>query len=270
MVTKESIRRPNPTLSDSVFEMFQMHGKVVIITGGTGGIGYQIARGLAEAGANIAIWSHKSSQGEQLATSLEKDFGVKAKAYKCSVQNFDEVQAATDAVVRDFGRLDVMIANAGIPSKAGALDDNLEDWHRVVDVDFSGAYYCARVAGGIFRKQGSGNMIFTASMSGHAANVPQQQACYNACKAGVIHLAKSLAVEWAGFARVNSVSPGYIDTPISGSCPFEMKEEWYSLTPLRRDADPRELKGVYLYLASDASTYTTGSDIVVDGGYTCR
>ena len=77
-------------------------------------------------------------------------------------------------------------------------------------------------------------------------------------------------MEWASFARVNCVSPGYIDTPISGDCPFEMKETWYSLTPLRRDADPRELKGVYLYLASDASTYTTGADIVVDGGYTCR
>lgn len=86
----------------------------------------------------------------------------------------------------------------------------------------------------------------------------------------MIHLAKSLAVEWAEFARVNSVSPGYIDTPMSGDCPFETKEEWFSLTPMRRDADPRELKGVYLYLASDASTYTTGADIIVDGGYTCR
>jgi len=163
-----------------------------------------------------------------------------------------------------------MIANAGIPSKAGGLDDALENWHRVVDVDFNGAYYCARVAGQIFRQQGHGNLIFTASMSGHAANVPQQQACYNACKAGVIHLAKSLAVEWAGFARVNAVSPGYVNTPISADCAFEMKEAWYELTPMKRDADPRELKGVYLYLASDASTYTTGADIVVDGGYVCR
>jgi sorbose reductase len=180
------------------------------------------------------------------------------------------VQKITDAVVKDFGRLDVMIANAGIPSKKGGLDDKLEDWHRVVDIDFSGAYFCARVAGEIFRKQGSGNVIFTASMSGHAANVPQEQACYNACKAGVIHLAKSLAVEWVGFARVNSVSPGYIDTAISADCAFEMKEEWYSLTPMKRDADPRELKAAYLYLASNASTYTTGADLVVDGGYTCR
>ncbi|KAL5335207.1 hypothetical protein BJX70DRAFT_375786 [Aspergillus crustosus] len=267
---QQSIKRPNPTLPDSVFKMFDMHNKVVIITGGAGGIGYQVARALAEAGADIAIWYNNSSTADERAADLEREFGVRAKAYKCAVEKFDEVKATTERVVSDFGGLNVMIANAGIPSKAGGLDDKLEDWHRVVDIDFSGAYYCARVAGEIFRKQGHGNLIFTASMSGHAANVPQQQACYNACKAGIIHLAKSLAVEWADFARVNSVSPGYIDTPISGDCAFEMKEEWYSLTPLKRDADPRELKGVYLYLASDASTYTTGADIVVDGGYTCR
>ncbi|KAL4918386.1 hypothetical protein BDW62DRAFT_217594 [Aspergillus aurantiobrunneus] len=268
-MSQQSIKWPAPALPDSVFKMFDMHGKTVIITGGSGGIGYEVARALAEAGADIALW-YNSSPADDRAATLAKDFGVRAKAYKVAVESFDEVQAATNAVVSDFGGLHVMIANAGIPSKAGGLDDKLEDWRRVVDVDFSGAYYCARVAGEIFRRQGHGNLIFTASMSGHAANVPQQQACYNACKAGVIHLAKSLAVEWAGFARVNSVSPGYIDTPISGDCPFEMKETWYSLTPLRRDADPRELKGVYLYLASDASTYTTGADIVVDGGYTCR
>lgn len=90
MVSQQSIRQPNPTLPDSVFKMFQMHDKVVIITGGTGGIGYQVARGLAEAGANVALWYHKSSRAEQLAASLEKEFGVKAKAYKCSVQDFDE------------------------------------------------------------------------------------------------------------------------------------------------------------------------------------
>ena len=95
------------------------------------------------------------------------------------------------------------------------------------------------------------------------------QACYNACKAGIIHLAKSLAVEWVDFARVNCVSPGYIDTAISADCAFEMKEAWFGYTPMRRDGDPRELKGAYLYLASDASTYTTGADLVVDGGYIC-
>ncbi|KAF2676934.1 short chain dehydrogenase [Lentithecium fluviatile CBS 122367] len=269
--TRVSIRAPNPQIEDSVFKMFRLDGKTVIITGGAGGIGYEIARGLAEAGANIAIWYHTSKHAAALASTISADFGIKTKTYQVAVEDYAAVEKGVVDVVRDFGRLDIMIANAGIPTKAGGLDDRVEDWNRVRAIDFDGAYYCARAAGLVFRAQGFGNCIFTASMSGHAANVPQEQTCYNACKAGVIHLAKSLAVEWAKWGgRVNCVSPGYIDTAISADCPFEMKEEWFSLTPLRRDADPRELKAAYLYLASDASTYTTGADIVVDGGYTAR
>ncbi|KAI8311433.1 hypothetical protein K4K59_007321 [Colletotrichum sp. SAR11_240] len=270
--TRKSIRAPNPPVQDSVFKQFRLDGRTVIITGGAGGIGHEIAKGLAEAGANIAIWYHTSSKAaNSLAETLIKDFGVKSKSYQVDVRNYAAVEAAVAEAVKDFGRLDVMIANAGVPSKAGGLDDKVEDWDHVRAVDFDGAYYCMRAAGLVFREQKSGVGIITASMSGHAANVPQEQSCYNACKAGTIHLAKSLAVEWAKWGgRINSVSPGYIDTAISGDCPFEMKEEWFSLTPLRRDADPRELKGIYLYLASDASSYTTGADFIIDGGYTAR
>ncbi|KAL0934334.1 l-xylulose reductase [Colletotrichum truncatum] len=270
--TRKSIRAPNPPVQDSVFKQFRLDGRTVIITGGAGGIGSEIARGLAEAGANIAIWYHTSSKAAAAITEgITKDFGVKSKAYQVDVRDYKDVEAAVAEAVKDFSRLDVMIANAGVPSKAGGLDDKVEDWDRVRAVDFDGAYYCMRAAGLVFREQKNGVGIITASMSGHAANVPQEQSCYNACKAGTIHLAKSLAVEWAKWGgRINSVSPGYIDTAISGDCPFEMKEEWFSLTPLRRDADPRELKGIYLYLASDASSYTTGADFVIDGGYTAR
>ncbi|KAK2024051.1 short chain dehydrogenase [Colletotrichum zoysiae] len=269
--TTKSIRAPNPPIEDSVFKQFRLDGRTVIITGGAGGIGSEIARGLAEAGANIALWYHTSKAAAAIAESVAQDFGVKTKAYRVDVTSYGDVEAAVARAVADFGRLDVMVANAGVPSKAGGLDDRVEDWDRVRAVDFDGAYYCMRAAGLVFRDQRSGVGIITASMSGHAANVPQEQSCYNACKAGTIHLARSLAVEWAKWGgRVNSVSPGYIDTVISGDCPFEMKEEWFGLTPLRRDADPRELKGIYLYLASDASSYTTGADFIVDGGYTAR
>ena len=152
-----------------------MRGRVTIITGGSGGIGYEVARALAEAGSDIALWYNQSSKAEKLASAISGQFSVQCKAYQCDVSHWKQVQSSVDAVIRDFGRLDVMIANAGIPSKAGGLDDQLEAYHRVVDVDFNGAYYCARAAGEIFRKQKSGNIIFTASMSGHAANVPQQQ-----------------------------------------------------------------------------------------------
>ncbi|KAL1852111.1 hypothetical protein VTK73DRAFT_9280 [Phialemonium thermophilum] len=268
---RQSIRKPNPPIEDSVFKSFRLDGRTVIVTGGCGGIGYEVSRGLAEAGANLALWYHNSIKADKLAGAIASDFGVQVRTYRVDVRRYDEVETAVARAVRDFGRLDVMIANAGIPTKAGGLDDRIEDWTNVRATDFDGAYYCLRAAGRVFREQGRGVGIVTASMSGHAANVPQEQSCYNACKAGCIHLARSLAVEWAKWGgRVNSVSPGYVDTAISGDCPFEMKEEWYSLTPLRRDADPRELKGIYLYLASDASSYTTGADFVVDGGYTAR
>ncbi|CAH6722035.1 sorbose reductase Sou1p [[Candida] jaroonii] len=256
-----------PTLSNSVFEMFSMKGKVTIITGASGGIAAEIAKALAEAGSDLALWYHNSTYAEELAKELTSTYGIKAKTYKVDVKSWDQVNGGVTEVVKDFGKLDVMIANAGIPAKASCLDQTLEEWHDVIDTDFNGAYYCARASGFVFQKQGFGNLIFTASMSAHIVNLPQLQGCYNAAKAGVLHLSKSLAVEWKDFARVNSVSPGYIDTAISGDCPADMKNQWFSKIPMGRDADPRELKGVYLYLASDASTYTTGADFAVDGGY---
>ncbi|OHW99076.1 short chain dehydrogenase [Colletotrichum incanum] len=227
-------------IEDSVFKQFRLDGRTVIITGGADGIGSEIARGLAEAGANIAIWYHSSKAAVAIADGIAKDFGVKTKTYRVDVTDYGGVEAVVAQAVKDFGRLDVMIANAG---------------NRVRAVDFDGAYYCMRAVGLIFREQERGMGIITASVSGHAANLPQEQSCYNICKAGTIYLARSLAVEWAKWG---------------GDCPFEMKEEWFSLTPLRRDADPRELKGIHLYLGSDASSYTTGADFIVDGGYTAR
>lgn len=134
----------------------------------------------------IALWYNSSSKAEKLGAAISLEFGVKVRAYKVDVRQYEAVEKVVDEVVQDFGRLDVMIANAGVPSKAGGLDDKVQDWDHVRSVDFDGAYYCFRAAGLVFRKQGRGVGIATASMSGHAANVPQEQSCYNACKAGVV------------------------------------------------------------------------------------
>lgn len=134
----------------------------------------------------IAIWYHSSKAAVAIAEGIANDFGVKTKTYQVDVTDYNDVEAAVAEAVKDFGRLDVMIANAGVPSKAGGLDDKVEDWNRVRAVDFDGAYYCMRAAGLVFREQKSGVGIITASMSGHAANVPQEQSCYNACKAGTV------------------------------------------------------------------------------------
>lgn len=198
--------------------------------------------------------------------------------------DFDATRDLVRTIANEFnGRLDIFVANAGIPWTQGRMiDGDLSHYHRVVATDLDSVFYCARAAGEIWRTQyqtgvdmqgqalqnySYGSFIATASMSGHVANIPQLQSAYNAAKAGVRHLCQSLAVEWVKFARANSVSPGYMATEISDFIPPKTKAIWRSKIPMGREGEAHELKGTYLYLASDASSYTTGTDITVDGGY---
>jgi len=152
----------------------------------------------------------------------------------------------------------------------GILDGTTEAWHEVIQTDLNGTFYCAKAIGPHFKERGSGSLVITASMSGHIANFPQEQTSYNVAKAGCIHMAKSLANEWRDFARVNTISPGYIDTGLSDFVAKDIQDLWMSMIPMGRNGDAKELKGAYVYFASDASTYTTGTDLLIDGGYTCR
>jgi sorbose reductase len=261
--------RPYPKLAKNVLDLFSLKGKVASITGGSTGIGWAVAEAYAQAGADVAIW-YNSHPCEDKAAYLEKTYGVKAKAYKVLITDADQVAASIAQIHKDFGKIDIFVANAGVPWTAGPLIDakGHDEWNKVVDIDLNGVYYCAKEIGRIFRDQGFGSLIMTASISGHIANYPQMQACYNAVKAGVIHFGKSLALEWSGFARVNTISPGYIATDISDFLPKEIRNQWWRAIPMGREALPEELVGAYLYFASDASTYTTGADIRIDGGYT--
>jgi len=137
----------------------------------------------------------------------------------------------------------------------------------VIQTDLNGTFHCAKAIGPHFRERKTGSLVITASMSGHIANFPQEQTSYNVAKAGCIHMAKSLANEWRDFARVNSISPGYIDTGLSDFVDKKTQELWHTMIPMGRDGEAKELKGAYVYLISDASTYTTGTDIVIDGEY---
>ena len=152
----------------------------------------------------------------------------------------------------------------------GILDGTTEAWHEVIQTDLNGTFYCAKAIGPHFKERGSGSLVITASMSGHIANFPQEQTSYNVAKAGCIHMAKSLANEWRDFARVNTISPGYIDTGLSDFVAKDIQDLWMSMIPMGRNGDAKELKGAYVYFASDASTYTTGTDLLIDGDYTCR
>jgi sorbose reductase len=259
--------------ADSLKELFNLKGKVVVITGASGdrGIGTEAARGCAEMGANLAItYSSRPEGGERNAREMTEKFGVKTKAYKCDVGKYDEVLKLVSNVIRDFGKIDAFIANAGRIAESGILDGTVDDWNEVIQTDLNGVFHCAKAVGHHFKESGTGSFVITASMSGHIANFPQEQTSYNVAKAGCIHMARSLSQEWRDFARVNSISPGYIDTGIGEPVDKEIQDVWKSMIPIGREGEAKELKGAYVYLVSDASTYTTGADIIIDGGYCVR
>ncbi|KAL6910089.1 L-xylulose reductase [Trichoderma evansii] len=264
--------QPIPTASHLI-DLFSLKGKVVVVTGASGprGMGIEAARGCAEMGADLAItYASRKEGAEKNAADLAKEYGVKVKVYKVNQSDYNDVERFVNQVVSDFGKIDAFIANAGATANSGVVDGSSSDWDHVIQVDLSGTAYCAKAVGAHFKKQGRGSLVITASMSGHVANYPQEQTSYNVAKAGCIHLARSLANEWRDFARVNSISPGYIDTGLSDFIDAKTQELWRSMIPMGRNGDAKELKGAYVYLASDASSYTTGADIVIDGGYTTR
>lgn len=241
-----------------------MKGKVVVVTGASGpkGMGIEAARGCAEMGASIAItYSSRAEGAEKNVKELESDYKVESKAYKLNIASYDDVQQFVQHVIKDFGKIDAFVANAGRIAHSGVLGGTPQAWQEVIETDLNGTFNCAKVVGRHFKERGSGSLIITGSMSGHIANFPQEQTSYNVAKAGCIHMARSLANEWRDFARVNSISPGYIDTGLSDSVDEKTQELWKSMIPMGREGESKELKSAYVYLASDASTYTTGTDI---------
>ncbi|KAG8668286.1 L-xylulose reductase [Fusarium poae] len=259
--------------ANHILDLLSLKGKVVVVTGASGprGMGIEAARGAAEMGADVAItYASRKEGADKNVEELIKEYGVKAKAYKLNAADYDDVERFVGEVVKDFGKIDGFVANAGATANAGVIDGSAADWDHVIQIDLNGTAYCAKAVGALFRKQGHGSFVITSSMSGHIANYPQEQTSYNVAKAGCIHMARSLANEWRDFARVNSISPGYIDTGLSDFIDTETQELWRSMIPMGRNGDAKELKAAYVYFLSDASTYTTGSDLVIDGGYTCR
>ncbi|KAJ5157902.1 NADP-dependent mannitol dehydrogenase [Penicillium canariense] len=259
--------------SDSLKDLFSLKGKVVVVTGASGprGMGIEAARGCAEMGADLAItYASRAAGGEKNAKELQEQYGVKVKAYKCDVGSWDSVQELVNTVIKEFGKIDAFIANAGRTASSGVLDGSVQDWEEVIQTDLTGTFHCAKAVGAHFKQRGTGSFVITSSMSGHIANFPQEQTSYNVAKAGCIHMARSLANEWRDFARVNSISPGYIDTGLSDFVDQKIQDLWLSMIPMGRNGQAKELKGAYVYLVSDASTYMTGNDLRIDGGYCVR
>lgn len=254
-----------------IIEKMRLDGKKIFVTGGARGIGKSVATAFAEAGADIAIVDLDIDEATKTAKELEENNGIKSIAIKADVTNPKDVSAIIDTVLENFGRLDVAFCNAGICLNIPAEEMTFDQWKKVIDINLTGVFLTAQAAGKVMLKQGGGSIINTASMSGHIVNVPQPQASYNASKAGVIQLTKSLAVEWATRnVRVNCISPGYIGTELTLNSPSlkPLIEQWNEMAPLKRMGRPEELQSICVYLAGDTSSFTTGSDFVIDGAFT--
>jgi len=251
---------------------FSLAGRVAVVTGGARGLGLEMMRALARAGADVVALDVLDELARTAAEQTTRDFGVRARSHRVDVTDAAEVEETIAMIEAEFGRIDVLVAAAGVADLAAAEDMSIAAWRRVIDINLTGVFLCAQAAGRRMLDRQRGSIILIASMSGQVVNRPQKQVAYNVSKAGVIMLTKSLATEWAPHhVRVNALAPGYFRTAMTDellAANKPLRDEWESLIPVGRMGVPSELAGSVVYLASDASSYMTGHTLVIDGGYT--
>ncbi|MBA7525821.1 Galactitol 2-dehydrogenase [subsurface metagenome] len=250
-----------------ILDLFSLKTKTGYVTGGARGIGRSIAMGLAEAGARVTIVDINFTEAQKTAQELA-GLGFDCFAIHADVTQKEQVLVMVDKILQRWGRLDIAVNNAGKVLNVSAEEMTEEQWDAVINLNLKGVFLTSQAAGNVMIKQKSGSIINIASMSAHIVNHPQPQVAYNASKAGVVMVTKSMAAEWAGYGvRVNSISPGYTGTELV----MKMKDlhgRWEEMTPMKRLAEPDEIMGAAVYLASEASCFVTGHDLVVDGGFT--
>jgi NAD(P)-dependent dehydrogenase (short-subunit alcohol dehydrogenase family) len=248
-------------------EKFRLDGRIAVVTGAARGIGLATAEALSEAGATVVIADMDGKAAADAAAKLKADW------IALDVTNSKAVDACCAELVKRHGRIDILVNNAGIAKSfvpAEVMDD--DTWQSVLDVNLNGVFWCCRAFGNVMLKQGGGAIVNVGSMSAEIVNYPQEQAQYNASKAAVHHLTRSLAAEWAPRnVRVNAVAPTYIETDLTRQVAMDPKirEHWIGGTPMARMGQPSEIASVILFLASDAASLLTGSIVLADGGYTC-
>ena len=247
----------------TVLDAFRLDGKVAVVTGGNRGLGLAFARALAQAGARVAIAARDGARSQEVAGRL----GV--LAVDADVTDRASVEAMLARVTRDLGPVDVLVNNAGTCFHRPALEVPAQEWRQVFDVNVDGLWHCSQVVGAQMVGRGAGVIVNIGSISAQIVNRPQMQPAYNASKAAVHQLTKSLAAEWAPHGvRVNALAPGYVKTEMAPVEDPRFKPRWVDDAPMQRYALPEELGPSLVYLASPASSFMTGSVLVVDGGYT--
>ncbi|MGN6711235.1 SDR family oxidoreductase [Anaerocolumna jejuensis] len=255
-----------------IMEKMRLDGKVSFVTGGARGIGKAISIAIAEAGSHVVIVDVDIDEAKKTAQEISGLTGVKTIAINTDVTNQADVDNMIAIILNEFGKLDIAFCNAGICMNLPAEEMTLDQFKKVIDINLTGVFLTSQAAAKVMLRQGKGSIINTASMSGHIINVPQPQCSYNASKAGVIQLTKSMAIEFAKRGvRVNSISPGYIGTELTLKSPNlkPLIEKWNDMAPLGRMGRPDELQAIAVYLAGDTSDFTTGSDFIIDGGFSC-
>jgi NAD(P)-dependent dehydrogenase (short-subunit alcohol dehydrogenase family) len=247
----------------TVLDLFRLDGKVAVVTGGNRGLGEAFARALGEAGARVAIAARDEARSEAVAAEQG------ALAVTTDVTDPDSVRAMVETVTSELGPVDVLVNNSGVCFHRPALEVPDDEWRAVWEVNVDGVWNCSRAAGAQMVERGTGVIVNVGSISAEIVNRPQWQPAYNASKAAVHQLTKSLAAEWATRGvRVNAIAPGYVKTEMAPVDDPRFRPRWVEDAPMQRAAVPEEIAPSVLYLASDASSFMTGSVLIVDGGYT--
>ncbi|MEP6696179.1 MAG: glucose 1-dehydrogenase [Pseudonocardiales bacterium] len=247
---------------------FDLTGRVALVTGGNRGLGRAFALALAGAGADVAVAARDDQRSAGVVEEL-RAHGRRAVATHTDVTDPASAQAMADSVADQLGPIDILVNNAGVAVHRGAFEMSPAEWSQIWRLNVDGLWHCCRAVGAPMVERRSGVIVNVGSISALIVNRPQRQAAYNASKAAVHQLTKSLAAEWAPHGvRVNAIAPGYVKSEMADVDRPEYRRYWIEDAPMQRYATPEEIAPSVVYLASDASTFMTGSVLVIDGGYT--
>ena len=260
---------------ESMKDAFSAKGKNVFITGGHAGIGLGISKAFAEMGANVIMMGRRKQEGEGIATEIEKEFGVKARFYTGDLTVDGEPARVVDEAFSEFGTIDVLVNNSGLVRWFESIEadkNGFADWYDVIKLDMTAVFIMSVLVAKKMRGTGGGVIINITSNAGEIVNTPQTTVSYSASKAGVNHMTRMLAHEWAPYGiRVNAVAPGYTESKLGSAVDPErykrLNDEWMAKTPTHRRNKPIEIAAAVVYLASEAAEQVTGEILTVDGGY---